>query len=112
MGEPPEATPGTDLSEAERKRQDRDERIAMYRTGMSFSYIGIEFGLALLLGWFIGSRLDAWLGTDPWMLILWIGFGFAAAVRDLVRLVRKAQREMEEGEDEAHVLLDEHKEEW
>jgi ATP synthase protein I len=31
--------------------------------------------------------LDRWLGTEPWLLLVFMGFGFAAGLRVLLRVV-------------------------
>ncbi len=45
-----------------------------------------EFVGPILLGALIGWRLDVWLHTTPFLLILWVGFGVAAAFRNVYRL--------------------------
>ena len=44
-----------------------------------------ELLAGLLVGLFLGYLLDRWLGTSPWLLLLGIGIGFAAGLRNLMR---------------------------
>ena len=66
----------------------------MWRLTGRFSFIGIEFGVAILLGLVAGQWLDGKLGTDPWMTLLLIALGFTAATRDLFRLARAHKKEL------------------
>ena len=43
--------------------------------------VGIEFVGAVLVSAFIGWLLDRWLGTKPWLMILFLLLGFAAGLR-------------------------------
>ncbi|MBN1945844.1 MAG: AtpZ/AtpI family protein [Bradymonadales bacterium] len=64
----------------------REYRRVMYQ----FSFIGIEFGVALALGALLGRWLDRKLDTAPWFLLACVLFGLAVASRDLYRACRKA----------------------
>ncbi len=44
---------------------------------------GMSFAVAVGIGALIGYYLDKWLKTSPWMLILWIGFGIAAGMKNI-----------------------------
>ena len=48
------------------------------------------------IGLFIGYYLDKWLGTSPWMTLIWLGFGIASGFRNIFILTRRALREEEE----------------
>jgi ATP synthase protein I len=48
--------------------------------------VSLEFALAILIGLAIGHYLDGWLGTTPWLLMLFTALGFAAGLRTLMRL--------------------------
>ena len=61
-----------------------------YWRAMSASSVGLEMGAAVLIGILFGSWLDGRLGTTPWMLILFIVFGFAAGMKGVMRYVRQA----------------------
>jgi ATP synthase protein I len=37
----------------------------------------------------IGYYLDVWLGTKPWLLLLFLVLGIVAAIRETIILVRK-----------------------
>jgi len=62
------------------------------------SSIGIAMVASSFIGLFIGYYLDKWLGTSPWMTLIWLGFGIASGFRNIFILTRRALRE--EGQNE------------
>jgi ATP synthase protein I len=56
------------------------------------STVGLSMVLAICLGAFIGYYLDKWLGTSPWLLLVFLGFGVAAAFRNLFITYKKAEK--------------------
>lgn len=58
-----------------------------------YGTIGIEMVLSMLAGLWIGSKLDPWLHTDPWMKVLWFFFGCGAAGRTVYRAWRGMQKD-------------------
>ena len=60
---------------------------------VSASAIGLELGVAVLLGMAFGHWLDGKAGTDPWLMILFLCFGFAAGMRGIIRAMNQADRE-------------------
>lgn len=77
---------------------DRQDRKAFYRELGRYSALGFEMALSVVIGLGIGYYLDKWLGTAPWLMILWLGFGFAAGVRSLYRAAKRSEKELEERE--------------
>ncbi len=57
----------------------------------SMSSVGLEMGIAILLGWAIGYFLDKEFGTDPYLMIVFLGAGVAAGFKALMRAARKAK---------------------
>ena len=56
--------------------------------GLGFALrIGTDLVAALVVGVLIGVLLDYWLGTKPWMLILFFLLGAAAGFMNIFRLV-------------------------
>lgn len=53
--------------------------------------IPIMVVVAPLVGYFIGNWADGKLGTEPWLMIAGIVLGMAAAVREIINLVKKAE---------------------
>jgi ATP synthase protein I len=47
---------------------------------------GIEFAAAIGVGMAIGYWLDRWLGSEPWLMLVFLAAGFAAGIRNLLRL--------------------------
>jgi ATP synthase protein I len=47
---------------------------------LPFSFVG-----AVVMGGFIGYFLDKWLHTEPWLLVVFGCFGFAAGILEIVR---------------------------
>ena len=62
----------------------------------SYGTVGIEVVLSVLVGLFGGSWLDRKLGTGPWLTLIGVAYGIAAAVRALYRAARRATKDAEE----------------
>ena len=60
-----------------------------------FSSMGLELGLSVVSGFLIGSWLDGWLGTEPWLLLVFGAAGIIAGYRSIFRLMKKVQSENE-----------------
>ena len=56
------------------------------------STIGMSMAIAIALGALIGYYLDKWLNTSPWFLLIFLGFGIAAAFRNLYIIYKKVER--------------------
>ena len=59
---------------------------------VSFSAVGLEMGIAVIIGLLFGRWLDGKAGTDPWLMILFVIFGFAAGMRAVVVAMKKSDR--------------------
>jgi F0F1-type ATP synthase assembly protein I len=62
------------------------------RTIGELSALGFAFLLALALGYWFGLTLDSWLGTSPWLTVVFSLFGLAAGVVNVYRIVAHAMR--------------------
>ncbi len=60
---------------------------------VTYGTIGLEFGIAVAIGILLGHWLDGKFGTKPWLMLLLMFCGLAAAGRDLYRLVKRAEAE-------------------
>jgi ATP synthase protein I len=67
---------------------------------MKYSVIGIEMAGSVIVGGFIGYWLDYYLGTDPWMFIIWVICGLIAGFRSLYRISKQYLSENKENEDQ------------
>lgn len=61
-------------------------------TGMAVGFrIAIEIIAALAMGFGIGYFLDQWLGTTPWLMILFFFLGIGAAFVNVIRVARQLE---------------------
>lgn len=51
--------------------------------------IAVEILAAIAVGVAIGLALDEWLGTKPWLLIVFCFLGFGAAMVNVMRTARE-----------------------
>jgi len=58
--------------------------------------IPVVLAAAPLVGYGIGYLLDGWLGTGWVLRLAFVGLGFVAGVREMLRLVKRAQRDFDE----------------
>ena len=55
--------------------------------------IAVELVVGIAVGLFIGRLLDGFLGTAPWLMIVFLVLGFAAGLTNIVRTARQMQAE-------------------
>lgn len=73
--------------EKEAEDHDGDRRARAQGLGLAFR-IGIELVSTVLVGVLIGWALDQWLGTKPWLMVVFLFLGGAAGVTNVYRVVR------------------------
>ena len=62
------------------------------RIWLDVSIVGIQFPVAIALGYFFGRWLDSQLGTHPWFTGIFALFGIAAGFVNLFRITAQASR--------------------
>jgi hypothetical protein len=62
---------------------------------MSLATIPFFLGVAPLIGWWLGKWVDGKAGTDWIFQAIGVALGIGAAIRETVRMVRRAQRDLE-----------------
>jgi ATP synthase protein I len=78
---------------------EKQDRRALFRELGKYSALGLELAIAVVLGLAIGHYLDKWLGTGPWMTVVWLGIGFAAGLRSLFRAALRSGENLEKEEE-------------
>ncbi len=74
----------------------------LYKTASAAS-VGLELALAVVVGWAIGHYLDRWLGTDPWLMLLFLCLGIAAGFKGVIRVAKQmADDEANDDDDESN----------
>jgi len=66
------------------------------RVWLDVSIVGIQFPVAIALGYFFGRWLDGLFNTDPWMTMIFALFGIAAGFVNLFRITAQASRAEQE----------------
>jgi ATP synthase protein I len=61
--------------------------------------IGIDLVVGIAAGGLIGWALDRWLGTAPWMMLVFLILGFAAGLMNVIRTARRMQPKVLPGQD-------------
>jgi ATP synthase protein I len=74
------------------EQQDRANRSRGMAYGLRMSS---ELVAAILVGGFMGYMLDTWLGTMPWLSLVFIMMGFAAGILNILRAFKRMQAEIE-----------------
>jgi len=73
----------------------QDSKKDLVRSLMSYSSLGIEMGLSVAIGIAIGYFLDRFFKTSPYLTIIFMIFGVAAAMKTIFQLLKKVQRDNE-----------------
>lgn len=75
----------------------------LFRQLIHASSLGIHLVSATVVGGAIGYFLDKWLGTQPWLLLVFFFIGIGTGFRDLFHMIKK---------EEPPVANDEHPVPW
>ncbi len=79
-----------------------EDRRQLYKSLGFLSSLGISMVAATIIGLAFGYYLDQWLGTSPWLTMLFLAFGIAAGFRNLFvlsnRELKRQQREDEKND--------------
>ena len=57
------------------------------------SLVGVQLVVATFVGFFIGHYLDKYLGTGPWLTIIFLALGLFTGFRDLFRMAKESMRD-------------------
>ena len=99
MADPPkEPLSPDDLAARLRAARNREERGSgrggqqrsdASNAGMALGFrIAVELVAGVAVGTFIGYALDAWLGTKPWLMVVFLFLGGAAGVLNVYRAAK------------------------
>ena len=70
-----------------------EETKKLFRTVGYLSTVGLSMALSVGIGAFIGHYLDTRFHTGPWLFFVFLGFGIAAAFRNLQIMVKRLKRD-------------------
>ncbi len=80
------------LSRARQKAQGWDRDVEPSPLGRALT-MGVHMVVGVVVGLILGVNLDEWLGTSPFLLILFLLLGFGAGLRNVIRDAMRLQRE-------------------
>lgn len=67
-----------------------------FRKLAEVSSIGLILPSSIVVGLFFGTMLDKWLGTRPWMLLIFLILGVVSGFLNLFRAIRKYGKDDED----------------
>ena len=74
------------------RKKKREQRYRSFGTMYYVSAIGIQFPVAMALGFFFGKWLDGMFNTWPWLTGIFSFFGIAAGFVNLFKMTADAAR--------------------
>ena len=60
---------------------------------LQYSSHGLEMGLCVVIGSVMGYYLDKYFHTSPYLTIIFMLFGVAAAVKTAIRLIKQVEKD-------------------
>ena len=77
-----------------------EERRQLFRTLWFLSSVGISMVAATFIGLAMGYYLDKWLGTSPWLTLVFLVLGIVSGFRNIFILTRRELRRQEKARDD------------
>lgn len=75
-------------------QEDKDKKSSYIRQVGLLGSIPILMAVGPLVGYFVGSWIDDWLGTRPWFIAVFLILGFVAAGKEIYNIVRKVNKDL------------------
>ena len=76
-----------------------EDRRQLYKSLGFLSSVGISMVASTFIGLAMGYYLDKWLDTNPWMTLIFLGFGIVSGFRNIYILTdRELKRQAQEAE--------------
>jgi ATP synthase protein I len=72
------------------------EERSLLKQFLRASTVGLNLVLATFVGLAIGYYLDKWLGTSPWLTIIFLIVGIIAGFRELWRVAKDEERDSDD----------------
>ena len=79
-------------AKAKHSKSDTEENVDGSILGMAWR-LSTELVVAVLVGAGLGFGLDKLFNTQPWLLVVGLGFGFATGIRGVLRTAAKMDAE-------------------
>lgn len=89
-------TSGSKPSRSSPGRDDKGRAFRSASTWLNASIIGIQFPVAIAIGYLFGHFLDSHLNTRPWLTIVFSLFGIIAGFVNMFRITAQASRSEED----------------
>lgn len=84
----------------DKKQRMAAERRELYKSLGFLSSVGICMVASILIGMAMGYYLDQWLGTKPWLLLIFLCLGIVSGFRNIFILTnRELKRQKQENQD-------------
>jgi len=77
-----------------------EDKQQLFKSLAFLSSVGISMVAATLIGLAMGHYLDKWLGTSPWMTLIFLGFGIVSGFRNIYILTERELRRQKENQDD------------
>lgn len=75
--------------------EEKDNKYSLYKQLGILTTIPAILAVGPILGYFVGSYLDKKINSSPYLMILFIIFGFVASGKQIYNLARRSSKEME-----------------
>ena len=76
-----------------RKARDNVQGSSLSPVGLASAWrLTTEMFAAILVGGGLGWLIDRWLGTQPWIMLLFLGIGFSAGMLNAYRSARRFEK--------------------
>ena len=69
--------------------EEKDRKV--WRLIGALSTVGITLVAALIIGFYIGLKLDEYFGTSPWLTVIFLILGIIAGFKNLVTMSRRIE---------------------
>ena len=79
------------IAKSNLKKIDDDSSKEASFLGSAFK-LGTELVAAVVVGTIIGFILDSWLGTTPWLIVIFFFVGAAAGMLNVIRTAKRMQK--------------------